>query len=172
MRRASKATLKRKCDKLWAEITHTLSRQKCLIRGQSHGGNLNAHHLLSRSLLATRHDPRNGVCLCSLHHIFSKTLSPHGAPLAFADYLHEHHEEICKWYQVARIWKSTTVDLRNRLDALFAIHTLITLRGPAWVTKIMFMFPELTVEELAKQMQVVHKIGVANGTYEIVSQKN
>jgi len=58
---------------------------------------MEAHHLISRANKATRHDPRNGVKLCSKHHKFDNKLSAHGAPLAFAEWLQEHYPERWEW---------------------------------------------------------------------------
>ena len=56
------AKAKRKLDKLWSTIIHKRDKW-CMICGKVDGV-LNAHHINSRSHIATRWDVRNGVLLC------------------------------------------------------------------------------------------------------------
>ena len=48
---------------------------KCMICGRK--DQLNAHHILPRERRETRHDERNAITLCILHHKFSLDISPH-----------------------------------------------------------------------------------------------
>jgi len=77
-----------KADKEWARLIHSSGR--CLI-GHECAGNLEAHHLISRSVTTTRHNPLNGVLLCSKHHKFDRKCSPHMGPLGFAEFLRNTH---------------------------------------------------------------------------------
>lgn len=53
---------------------------------------LNPHHVVGRRNLTLRHDPRNGVCLCSLHHTFGRE-SAHQDPVWFLYWLTEHRPD-------------------------------------------------------------------------------
>ena len=81
---------KKKADKAWAELIH--STERCAV-GNYCAGNLEAHHLISRSNVLTRHEPLNGILLCSKHHKFDKFCSPHMGPLGFADWLQHNRPE-------------------------------------------------------------------------------
>ncbi len=73
-----------KADALWGEYIH-LKWPGCAMRDPASpcSGKLEAHHLVSRSVRAIRHDPSNGVRLCSLHHKYSPSCSPHAGPIGF-----------------------------------------------------------------------------------------
>jgi hypothetical protein len=75
-----------KADKEWGKLIHLLY-YGCAVDNGECKGKLEAHHLISRSRIITRHDPNNGILLCSHHHRFSKFISPHGAPMAFSEWL-------------------------------------------------------------------------------------
>jgi len=66
-RKTPRAKLKRMADKLWSEIVR--SAGKCRICGSTE--RLQAAHGFSRRYLGTRHDLRNGWCLCSGCHMAS-----------------------------------------------------------------------------------------------------
>ena len=85
---------KNKADKEWGRVIHL---QGCCMIGDKCKGNLEAHHLISRSNITTRHNILNGVLLCSLHHKFSKDCSPHMAPIQFSEFLRVHHPEKIVW---------------------------------------------------------------------------
>jgi len=85
---------KTKADKLWGELIH---RNKTCLIGIGCKGNLEAHHLITRSRVLTRHSPENGVLLCSLHHKFSTDISAHMAPIEFSLYLIGSHPEKIAW---------------------------------------------------------------------------
>ena len=65
VRKTSRSKLKRQADKLWSEIVR--SAGKCRICGSAE--RLQAAHGFSRRYLGTRHDLRNGWCLCSGCHL-------------------------------------------------------------------------------------------------------
>lgn len=81
-RDGSSGLWKRKADAAWGRIIHLVGGGKCAVGGDC-AGNLEAHHIISRGVIATRHDPLNGVLLCSKHHKFSPLCSPHGGPAGF-----------------------------------------------------------------------------------------
>jgi hypothetical protein len=83
---------KKKADSVWSMLIRSVGR--CAVCGEA--GN-DAHHLIGRGRLATRHSLANGLCLCHAHHKWSNTLSAHGAPLAFAEWLQKNHPERWDW---------------------------------------------------------------------------
>lgn len=85
---------KKKADKAWGEYIHELYFS-CLVC-KTHNA-LQAHHLISRGKIITRHIPENGVLLCATHHIFDPDCSPHAGPIGFTDFLYEEHNEKYSW---------------------------------------------------------------------------
>lgn len=77
--------LREKADELWAKVIHLDDEYGCAICGGHRY--LQAHHIVTRSLSASRHDPMNGIVLCAKHHTTDRYLSAHGAPVAFAEWL-------------------------------------------------------------------------------------
>lgn len=70
--------------KLWAKEIKAVG--KCEICGKT--DNLNAHHLLEKSTWPhLRYDLSNGICLCSDHHQFNPTLSPHANTVSSHNFL-------------------------------------------------------------------------------------
>ena len=87
---------KKKADRLWGLVIHA-GNDRCAVNNGECAGNLEAHHLISRANVTLRHKRVNGILLCSLHHKFSKHLSPHGAPLAFAEWMMMERPEQWQW---------------------------------------------------------------------------
>lgn len=58
-----------------------------------------AHHLISRSRLALRHMPENGIALCANHHKWHPICSAHSGPFGFVEWLRTHHWGIYEWVQ-------------------------------------------------------------------------
>lgn len=81
---------KSKADKLWGELIHLDG--SCAVCGSSEK-KLEAHHLISRAVVNTRHDPRNGILLCSWHHKYCPQISPHAGPIGFSRWLEENNPE-------------------------------------------------------------------------------
>ena len=79
---------KKKADKAWGEYIH--SNDSCLICDDS-SKKLEAHHLVSRAVTHLRHDPENGILLCSWHHKFDPGCSPHAGPIGFSEWLKENY---------------------------------------------------------------------------------
>lgn len=67
-------------DKEWAKAVKERDGS-CVICGSTK--RLNAHHVLPRENLKTKHDILNGITLCPLHHRFSREISAHQNPLVF-----------------------------------------------------------------------------------------
>jgi len=84
-----------KADSLWGAVIHEI--YSCCPVDDECAGNMEAHHLISRSNKATRHSIENGICLCSKHHKFCNKLSAHKAPLAFAEWLQKKFPEKWEW---------------------------------------------------------------------------
>jgi len=102
---------KRKADAAWGAYIHA-RYNRCAV-GAGCSGHLEAHHLISRSVRATRHDPENGILLCALHHKWSPYLSPHGAPLQFAEWLRVNLPEKWDWVQRHKNdWKTIKADYK------------------------------------------------------------
>jgi hypothetical protein len=95
--RTSQAALRREMDKLWSQYIHLKFRERCVVDSPECRGPLNAHHLISRSVLHLRGNEMNGVLLCALHHIFSKRMSAHGAGVIFGQWLRLFMSEYDKW---------------------------------------------------------------------------
>jgi hypothetical protein len=72
-------------DRLWSKIVRRKAGDVCVVDSSS--GKIDAHHLFSRRLWATRWDTRNGVSLCVHHHIWNFNFSAHKTP-----------EKFRKWY--------------------------------------------------------------------------
>lgn len=85
---------KTKADKAWGELIHL--EEQCLVNDNCKG-NLEAHHLITRSKVTTRHAHENGVLLCSLHHKYSTECSPHTAPIQFSEFLRLNYPEKYEW---------------------------------------------------------------------------
>lgn len=85
-------------DRLWGEYIHRQYDNKCaLCNRTARTDKMEAHHLVTRSVRSLRHDPFNGIILCTLHHKYSTAFSPHMAPLGFAMKLEELYPEKWKW---------------------------------------------------------------------------
>ncbi len=97
-KRSQKSKLQDQADALWAEIIRCIW-PRCAVCNEAPPvvRNIQAHHLIGRARRATRYKIENGIGLCPSHHVFSSTLSAHGAPLAFSDWLRATHPGIDQW---------------------------------------------------------------------------
>lgn len=129
-KKPSKKTLERKAMKLWGEAVHLLSSECYASETGECAGRLEAHHCISRSRATTRHDPRNGLIGCSSHHKFSSALSPHKAPIQFADYMKKHKSRQYDWVMENRnnILEGK-YDYEARIKELEEFLDLIRLHG-------------------------------------------
>lgn len=94
---APKAVNKRKDDE-WSDEVKQRANFKCEYCQSK--VTLNSHHIFSRSNRSVRWYLGNGVCLCSLHHVFSSTFSAHQSPAEFIEFIKEKRGE--KWYNELR----------------------------------------------------------------------
>ena len=99
-----KMKLRKLLDGLWLEIVKH-NRTRCELCGKESKG-LNAHHLISRSVLAYRWDLDNVAVLCAGCHKFKKT-SAHVSPWVLYDNL-----EILLGKERSEYFKTR----KNRLD--------------------------------------------------------
>jgi hypothetical protein len=86
---------KARADKLWGMVIHEIYGE-CAI-GENCAGNLEAHHLITRSNVGTRHSIENGILLCSKHHKYCTKISAHMAPLSFSEWLQQNKPETWQW---------------------------------------------------------------------------
>ena len=59
----SRKAWKSKADKLWSQYVRKRDKT-CQWCGMIHPKQMHSHHIVTRSVLATRHDPENGILLC------------------------------------------------------------------------------------------------------------
>lgn len=73
-------------DALWSKVVKTLAAHECQLWNcrRRCGGIMNAHHIFSRTSMATRWDLENGVCICHGHHRWI-----HSNPAAGTDEIRE-----------------------------------------------------------------------------------
>ncbi|MDD4390226.1 MAG: hypothetical protein PHW03_05420 [Eubacteriales bacterium] len=65
---------------LWAKVVKARAGNKCEYPGCTvRATQLHPHHFYSRRHINTRYDPRNGICLCAVHHVFGVN-SAHSDP--------------------------------------------------------------------------------------------
>jgi hypothetical protein len=87
---------KKKADALWGVVIHAKYPQ-CDINNGDCSESVEAHHLITRSNVMTRHCIDNGIGLCTTHHRFSQWLSAHKAPLAFCEWHMTDRPDQSKW---------------------------------------------------------------------------
>lgn len=107
-----------KADHAWSQII--TSQGFCSVCG---AGQVNAHHLITRRVTATRHSLLNGICLCAKHHQFDPKLSAHGSPLAFAVWLQENRPDQWQWIKDHRndVCDTEKADFKERYKSLSVI---------------------------------------------------
>lgn len=105
---------KKKADKVWGAFIHYRD-DFCMVCGTNR--TLQAHHLISRGKIITRHCPENGVLLCATHHIFDPDCSPHAGPIGFTDFLYEEHNDKYNWVKENQFAKGL-VDYEARFNEL------------------------------------------------------
>lgn len=77
-----------KLDILWSKAIKAKAGFRCEYCG--HAGNLQAHHVVTRSNKNLRWDILNGVCLCMEHHTLSSEFSAHKKPAKFKEWFINH----------------------------------------------------------------------------------
>jgi len=122
---------KRRADALWGEYQHLPNA--CAMHGASGhtcAGKLEAHHIISRSVVCLRHEPTNGVLLCSLGHKYCTRLSPHAAPVGFTSWLERWYPVKAAWVK-ANLWRTGQPDYKAACEKLeAAIKQQASTRNP------------------------------------------
>jgi hypothetical protein len=85
-----------RADDAWSDLIHTWYIS-CAVNDWRCSGPLEAHHVINRARLATRHDPKCGCLLCSHHHQWSADISAHIGSLAFAEWLQINRPRQWEW---------------------------------------------------------------------------
>jgi len=98
--------LEKKADKLWSECIRKIWKCEYCWKTEY----LNAHHIFSRNNKSVRWELSNWICLCSWHHTFSSTFSPHQTPVEFT-----------RWIEAKR-WK----DYLDNLEKLAHLPLKVT----------------------------------------------
>ena len=106
---------KNRADKAFGEYIHKRD-EGCLVCGTIYA-KLDAHHLISRGNLPTRHNPMNGVKLCVKHHKFDKECSPHMGPLGFSEFLRQNYPEKYDWV-IQNKWKYSKYNFKENYENL------------------------------------------------------
>jgi len=84
-----------KADKLWREKVKERFAGKCVVCGATQY--VQCHHLLPRELAEWRVELENGILLCASHHKYSRLLSAHKNPVAFAVWMMDNRLEQWQW---------------------------------------------------------------------------
>ncbi len=114
-------------DKLWGIWVHRLGACEMCAKseddrmaserfGLTSINTLEAHHLIGRRKLATRHHPMGGILLCTYHHKFDLMKGAHQNYDGFVEWLEEHAQGRCEW-MVVNLWE----DLRYEPDTAIEI---------------------------------------------------
>jgi len=106
---------KNKADKAWVEWMHR-TYDCCAVCGRT-DGKLDAHHLISRSNVSTRHSKMNGIMLCANHHRLSAECSPHKGPVGFVNWLMKHKPDVYRWVTENK-WNVAKADYRAAYEEL------------------------------------------------------
>ena len=115
----NKKKLIKKADKLWSEIIR--SKGRCEVCGRT--DTLNAHHVVSRSCHYLRHEIRNGVCLCALHHVFGNN-SAHKDPIWFYDWLEKNRKEDLNFLKKEKIKDLGSLSIQFYLDQIAKLDNI------------------------------------------------
>jgi len=93
LKRLEKRERNRK-DKEWRLLVKDRDGDACVICKDP--VRVNVHHIIPREIKGQRHNPDNGICLCSKHHQFSREISAHNNPLKFVLWMQENRPEQLK----------------------------------------------------------------------------
>ena len=115
-----------KADKLWSICIHLKHAHTCAV-DKDCSGNLEAHHLITRSHRNTRHEITNGILLCSLHHKYSTELSPHAGPVGFGVWMEKNRPEQWDWVICNRWRRNQALDFKSAYQNLKNIKELLEL---------------------------------------------
>lgn len=83
--KSPKKIAQKDADKLWSEYIRARDGVWCSKCGKRKANQ--AHHIFTRSILSLRHDPENGIALCSFCHTLDKHGAAHKNPEAFREFL-------------------------------------------------------------------------------------
>ena len=120
-KKSDKTRAKTRCDDLWSKVIR--KDGFCEICGTTK--NLQAHHVVTRAKLPTRHMLENGVCLCAKHHLFNKDISAHGNSVAFVKwYIEEYGQERLDWL-LEQSRDSRTITLNDYLETEAFLNELL-----------------------------------------------
>ncbi len=117
----------KKADALWGKLIHLQGQCAMIgIEGHKCSGNLEAHHILTRDRHTVRHEPMNGILLCTSGHKYDRFLSPHMAPLAFFEFLMTFRTAQYAWAKQNRFatGKPNYKAAAERLEGLILQHKL------------------------------------------------
>jgi len=117
----------RKADILWSNCIHLKHEHTCAVGNGDCKGNLEAHHLITRNHRNTRHEITNGILLCSLHHLYSTELSPHGGPVGFGIWMEENRPEQWDWVIKNRWRTKQELDYKKATEDLTEIKEILEM---------------------------------------------
>jgi len=111
----------KKADAVWSKVVRSVGRcAKCGTTSKQ----LQAHHLIRRQNVVTRHDINNGICLCAYDcHKFGEG-SAHSNPVVFSVWLNEALPERWMWVRMHRfdaMPAGIKPDYKQRFEDLSAI---------------------------------------------------
>lgn len=109
-KRKKKPSIK-KLDSLWSTLIKLRAGKACEICGNR--DRPNAHHIFSRSNMATRWDIDNGICLCVSHHVFGN-FSAHKAPMEFSEWVKAYRGK--EWFERLRAKAQSIVKNQDRFQ--------------------------------------------------------
>ena len=95
-KKISKSKGRNFCDELWSLLVKIRDGKVCCICKATEYNQ--SHHLLSRRILSTRWDVKNGITVCPNCHEYSLTLSFHTSPWATETWVKENRpEQYAEW---------------------------------------------------------------------------
>ena len=95
-------------DKLWSMIIRKAG--KCLYCGKTE--NLQAHHIITRSIMSLRWELANGVCLCPGCHTLSSKFSAHKTPIEFIQWFGMERYNALKFLNNTKKFKASVDTLK------------------------------------------------------------
>lgn len=94
-KRTSLTTLRRKCHTKWAEAVKRRDSNRCVLCGMT--THLNAHHIITKRVFATRYVVDNGVTVCAGCHTF-RIASVHKSPWILYEWLEQNRPAQYEWF--------------------------------------------------------------------------
>lgn len=121
----------------WRDVVLALWQVPCIWHGNCSGGT-EVHHLIHRSNLSMRFDPRNGIPLCSYHHRYSQ-IAPHVSPKKFDEFLRDYHRRVFDWYKRYRwVGGPVKLDFRKIEKDLKEFRAIITQENADEIRKRLY----------------------------------